>query len=101
MPTSPRAIAATHRRLALVNLKRCPLCGTVNSKSSDECCVCGWHGEFDCDPVSVQAGLAQVLEQCPELVAGWLVEPAAHLGLFERWGRWVRARMRKPLDFRI
>ncbi|MGI8923744.1 MAG: hypothetical protein ACR2HJ_06845 [Fimbriimonadales bacterium] len=40
----------------------------VNAKLNSECFVCRWHGGFDHDPESVEEGLIDLLEQCPELI---------------------------------
>ena len=88
----------THRRLAVDNLKRCPLCGTVNAKMNCECFVCRWHGEFDNEPDSVEDGLVEVLERCPELVDCILYVPRRP-SLFDIAKDWVRSRKRRGLDF--
>ncbi len=89
----------THRRLAVGNLKRCPLCGTVNARLNGECFVCRWHGGFDHDPQSVEDGLIEVLEQCPELIDCILYIPRRRDTLFEKASEWFRSRVRKRLDF--
>jgi len=58
----------TQLKLASANLKRCPLCESINAKQNAECFVCGWTGLFDNDPQSVAAGLEELLMRCPELV---------------------------------
>src|SRR5438309_6986097 len=96
----PYGLLDTNGRLAVDNLKRCPVCGTVNAKLNPECFVCRWHGEFDCDPISVEDGLIEVLEQCPELIECMLYEPRRRESLFARTANWFRSKFRKPLDFR-
>jgi hypothetical protein len=49
------------------NLKRCPLCGAVNSAANAECFVCRWHGAFDHEPTSIEQGLNDLVAQSPEL----------------------------------
>lgn len=61
------------RKFAAENLKRCPLCGAVNAKQNAECFLCAWHGEFEYELESVEEGLEELLERCPEL-AELLVE---------------------------
>lgn len=56
-------------RFAAESLKRCPLCGAVNSRSNEDCFLCGWEGRFDYDPASIQDGLNELVERCPELAA--------------------------------
>ncbi len=68
--------AEAGRRYALENLKRCPLCGTVNSASNSECMTCRWHGDFDHEPESIQTGLAELLEKCPDLAEAVLAPPS-------------------------
>lgn len=49
------------------SLKMCPLCDTINSKEVEECFVCGWHGRFKTDRLSVLRGLRSLLSRCPEI----------------------------------
>jgi hypothetical protein len=63
----------SQRRLAARNLKRCTLCGAINAMANGECFVCRWHGTFDTDPVAVDEGLGELLDQCPELADAMLV----------------------------
>ncbi|MEZ0326929.1 MAG: hypothetical protein ACAH95_13600 [Fimbriimonas sp.] len=74
----------SQRKLAALSLKRCPLCGAVNAVANDECFVCRWHGEFQCDPNSVDEGLGLLLENCPELMDAMMAEPAKPPTIFER-----------------
>lgn len=62
------------RRRAAEALKRCPLCNAINARSNEECFVCNWHGAFDHDPASIEAGLGELLDRCPEL-ANAMIEP--------------------------
>lgn len=62
------------RRFAAENLKRCPLCGAVNSKQNDVCFLCAWSGQFEHEIEAVEEGLEELLERCPEL-AELLVDP--------------------------
>lgn len=88
----------THRRLAVENLKRCPLCGTVNARLNHECFVCRWRGEFDRDPHSVEEGLLEILEDCPELIDCIINLPRPSEGLLEKAVLWLRARLRRGVD---
>jgi hypothetical protein len=93
----PHGLLETHRKLAVGNLKRCPVCGTVNAKLNGECFVCRWHGTFDHNSLSVEEGLIEVLEQCPELIDCILYIPRSE-SFFEKARGWLRGRMRKRLD---
>lgn len=62
LPLSP-----AERRLATRNLKRCPLCESVNSRRNAECFVCGWRGQFDEDPVAIEQGLIRLLVNLDDL----------------------------------
>lgn len=55
------------KQFAAANLKRCPLCGAVNAHQNHECFACGWHGQFDRDPETVEEGLNLLIDRCPEL----------------------------------
>lgn len=85
-------------RLAADNLKRCPLCGALNSELNSECFVCCWHGTFERDPDVVQAGLTELLDRCPEL-KGTLDLPT-NLRRVRWWERLSRI-FRRRLDIRI
>ncbi|HVT12540.1 MAG TPA: hypothetical protein VHE55_09750 [Fimbriimonadaceae bacterium] len=87
-----------HRKLAVGNLKRCPVCSTVNARLNHECFVCRWHGEFDTDPASVEQGLVDVLEQCPELIDCILHTPLKRESMFSRIRGWFHRRTSKSLD---
>ncbi len=62
------------RRLAVQNLKSCPLCGAINAADNKECFVCRWSGKFDQDPEVVQIGLDTLIDRCPELAQAFLLE---------------------------
>ncbi len=59
-------LTAQHKQ-TVDSLKRCPLCGAINSVSNRECFKCSWYGNFDTDPEIVEAGLGELLTLCPEL----------------------------------
>jgi hypothetical protein len=94
----PHSLLENHRKLAVDNLKRCPVCHTVNSKLNSECFVCRWHGNFDHDSSSVEEGFIELLEQCPELIDCILYIPQPKATLLQRATRWLRRRMRSQLD---
>jgi hypothetical protein len=95
----PHSLLETHRKLAVDNLKRCPVCGTVNSKLNVECFVCRWHGGFDHDANSVEEGFIDLLEDCPELIDCILYTPRPQpKGFLKIWG-WVRSRLGRRVDF--
>src|SRR4051812_14818730 len=98
-PPRTHGLLETHRRLAVDNLKRCPLCGTVNAKLNCECFVCRWRGDFDHSANSVEEGLLEVLEQCPELIDCILYIPKRRESAFHRASGWLKSRLRKRLDF--
>lgn len=62
---SPRS--GSGRKFATENLKRCPVCGSVNARQNYECVTCRWHGRFDTDPRAIEEGLDELLDRCPEL----------------------------------
>jgi hypothetical protein len=74
----------SQRKLAALSLKRCPLCGAVNAVANDECFVCRWYGEFERDPDSVDEGLGELLNNCPELIDAMLSEPPKPPTLLQR-----------------
>lgn len=57
------------KKVAIGHLKRCPLCGALNTKRNRECFVCRWRGEFQYDEAAINQGLEDLLERCPELQA--------------------------------
>ncbi|HZT42035.1 MAG TPA: hypothetical protein VFA07_07585 [Chthonomonadaceae bacterium] len=38
-------------------LKICELCGNLNLASNKDCFICGWHGRFERDPVTIRAAI--------------------------------------------
>ena len=97
----PHGLLDSHRKLALDSLKRCPVCSTVNAMMNLECFVCRWHGEFDHDPASVEEGLYEVLEQCPELIDCIVTIPYRRESVLARARNWFRRRTRKGLDLEV
>ena len=91
----------TNRKLAVENLMRCPLCQTVNSRLNMECFVCRWHGEFDHDAHSVQEGLLDLLEHCPEIVNSIILIPRKRESILSRAMDWFGRRGRKSLNLRV
>lgn len=87
-----------NRKLAVNNLKRCPVCDTVNARLNDECFVCRWHGEFDTDPASVEEGLIDVLEHCPELIDSILHIPQKRESVLRRVREWFHRKTTRSID---
>ena len=88
-----RCVAAGH-------LKRCPLCGALNSLHNHECFVCRWSGSFDHDRESIDAGLTELLDKCPEL-AGAMSDPLTTRRPFKRTlFHWFGSLFRRRVDFR-
>lgn len=96
---------AVQRRQAVESLKRCPLCGAINSITNEECFKCSWHGTFDHDPDHVEEGLGQLLDLCPELADAMAeAAPDEPFTLWQRirqaWfrtaNRWMARLMRRP-----
>lgn len=89
-----------NRRVAAENLKLCPLCGAVNAKLNGECFVCCWQGEFEHDADLIEAGVHELLDQCPELLDVMLEETMKpKLTLWDRIaGFLVRRKNRRSLD---
>jgi hypothetical protein len=88
------------RSMAAGHLKRCPLCGALNSLRNRECFVCRWQGSFDHDRESIDAGLADLLDRCPEL-ANAMTDPATQRRHFRRTlFRWFGFLLRRRVDFR-
>jgi hypothetical protein len=65
----------TQKMLADHKLKRCALCGAVNAASNSECFVCGWHGQFDYNPIQIEQGVHLLLDRCPELAQAMMERP--------------------------
>lgn len=93
MALIPRSIRPKRRRLAIANLKRCPLCGAVNAQQNDSCFACGWHGLFDKDPEIVEEGLNQLIDRCPELANAANLEPQK-----QNFWQWLRSLFHRRLD---
>lgn len=73
---SRQGVGSDSRRLSL-DLKRCPLCGTINALSISECVTCSWHGEFVRDPEVIEDGLYEMMVRCPELAEALIDRPTA------------------------
>ena len=84
-------------RIGMTNLKRCPLCGSVNAESNAECFCCTWRGGFDNDTTSIQEGLIDLLRHCPEFRAE-VVKMMPHR---KSWVQLLKHVMRKPLDYSV
>lgn len=90
------------RRFAIDNLKRCPLCGTVNSVQSHECVTCRWHGDFVTDPEAIEESVLELLERNPDLAEAVLAPPPRRKrrGLVG-WFSMIKWLIRGRLDFKI
>jgi hypothetical protein len=86
-----------NRSLAAGHLKRCPLCGALNSLRNRECFVCRWRGEFDLDQESIEAGLADLLDRCPELASA-MSEPEPPRRFKRSLFQWFGFLFRKRID---
>jgi hypothetical protein len=86
------------RRLPL-ELKRCPLCGTINACGSTECVTCSWSGSFDRDPEVVEEGLYEMMIRCPELADALMDVPARPVRRRVSFFTWLRGLFRRRLDF--
>lgn len=87
------------RRLPL-DLKRCPLCGTINSADNGDCVMCGWHGSFERDPELIEEGLYEMMIRCPDLAEALLESPRKPRPR-RGFRHWVRNLFRKRTDFRV
>lgn len=86
-------------KLAVANLKLCPLCDSLNARKNSTCFVCGWHGDFIHDEHRVHLSLVLLLEQCPELAEGVRLAPPKVSFLNRMWAFLAgRVRRRQPLD---
>lgn len=88
---------APARRMPLRKLKCCPLCGSVNARANRECFVCGWKGTFDEDPTTIERGLADLIERCPDLADILLAPPPRSTWLGRLFG-WLAPR--RHIDLR-
>lgn len=88
-PLSPPVL-----RLAVDELKVCPVCGCLNAQSNLECVICRWHGKFDHDPKKIKVQFALLIEQNPDLRAHFAEHEIAwsHKGLWARVRRWLSRR---------
>jgi len=87
------------RRLPL-DLKRCPLCGTINSSGNSECVTCCWHGSFENDPETIEEGLYEMMVRCPELAEALLERPAARRKRVS-FLTWLSGLFHRHVDFQI
>jgi hypothetical protein len=87
------------RRLPL-ELKRCPLCGTINALSNGECVTCCWHGSFEDDPETIEEGLYEMMVRCPELAEALLERPAPKPRK-PTFIQWVKNLFRRRVDYRV
>jgi hypothetical protein len=55
------------RRVTLGCLKACPLCHAINAAVNKQCFSCSWGGDFDHDLETIQSGLDDLMNRCPEL----------------------------------
>jgi hypothetical protein len=90
-----------NRRLAVENLKACPLCGAVNAVQNNECFVCRWRGEFDHDSETIEEGVFALLDRCPELVDVILEAPAPRPGLLQHVRNFFGGLFRKNIDLHV
>jgi hypothetical protein len=84
------------RRLPL-DLKRCPLCGTINAASNCECVTCCWAGAFENDQEIIEEGLYEMMVRCPELAEALLDTPETEKPRFSVWG-WLKGLFRRKVD---
>lgn len=87
------------RRLPL-DLKRCPLCGTINSSANGECVTCAWRGSFESDPETIEEGLYEMMVRCPELAEALLERPSPRRKRVSFFG-WLSGLFHNRVDFRI
>lgn len=88
------------RRLRTRNLKACPVCGGLNAKQNRECFICRWSGRFDEDAESIERGLNDLIDRCPE-IAEILFEPRpARPGFLTKVRHWM-GRFRRRLDLQV
>lgn len=87
------------RRLPL-DLKRCPLCGTINASGNGECVTCCWRGSFERDPETIEEGLYEMMVRCPELAEALLERPAVRRQKVSFLG-WLSGLFNKRVDFQV
>lgn len=92
--------ASLRRRVAVANLKACPLCGAVNANRNSECFVCRWHGEFSRDPEAVIEGIDRLVEKCPEIAEIILESQLREPSRWTRFCYWISRVVNPRLDFR-
>ncbi|HUD20900.1 MAG TPA: hypothetical protein VMQ44_02435 [Candidatus Saccharimonadales bacterium] len=89
------------------HLKRCQLCGALNSLRNYECFVCRWHGQFDTSQRAIDEGLEELLNECPDLesrIGRSLARPRRRIELhLPNWLLFAYVRVlgwfrRKPLE---
>lgn len=88
------------RRLRHRAIKACPVCGALNAKINRECFVCSWNGRFDEDPESIERGLYDLIDRCPEIAEILFETNQVRPGLLERIGRFF-ARFRRKVDLTV
>lgn len=90
------------RRISLDQLKRCPVCGTVNAAPVFECVTCRWHGDFIQDHEQVEEGLNELLDRCPDLAEVVLtIPPKRRSRGIVSWLGMLRWLFRGRIDFRV
>lgn len=100
-PTTPADVQGNLPLISLSNLKLCPLCDCLNSRSNQSCFVCGWQGKFVHDPKQIRSSLVILLEQCPELASSIRPEPLPQRPTFRQVSRTLfRLVFRRRLDLR-
>lgn len=97
--TEQTALNGAFRRFRFKNLKSCPVCSAVNAKQNAECFVCGWSGRFDEDQESIERGLSDLIDRCPEIAEILIDRQVRRVGIVERVIRLFRRRPR--VDFTV
>jgi len=59
----PTTDATLRRGHSVEAFKLCPLCTSLNVRENDECFVCRWSGEFDCNPAAIEMSLYELRKQ--------------------------------------
>jgi hypothetical protein len=88
------------RRLRHRAIKACPVCGALNAKINRECFVCSWSGRFDEDADSIERGLYDLMDRCPE-IAEILFETEDRRPRFVERLRGFIARFRRRVDVTV